>query len=250
MALVVRSLSVLIARRTVGDEHMEPVRVLLVDDQPLMRAGLRALLAPEPRLRVVGEASDGEEALQLALRLRPDVALMDIRMPGVDGIAATRRIIAEGLPCRVIVLTTFDEDDLVATALRAGASGYLLKDVAAASLAESVLMIARGDAVLSPRVLSRLLSMSARTGVTSGDAADGPAGAVDEGCGRDGGGGLLTQREHDVLALVARGLSNTEIAARLHVQESTVKSHVSSLLAKLGVRDRVQAVVWWFDRQH
>jgi DNA-binding NarL/FixJ family response regulator len=222
--------------------------VLLVDDQPVVRAGLRVILEQDPRLAVVAEAGDGAEAVDLAGRLLPDVVVMDIRMPGVDGFEATRRIVAADLPSKVLVLTTFDTDDVVARALLAGASGFLLKDVAAGTLVAAVGTVADGDAVLSPQITRRVIA--AYTAVADSRAPiPQPAGAI-RGEARPTPSTPLTQRESEVLDLVAQGLSNTEIAAALFLAETTVKSHVSSVLLKLGVRDRVQAVVWWHARPH
>jgi len=206
------------------------VRVLLVDDQALVRGGFRMILEARPDLEVVGEAGDGAEAVALAARLRPDVVLMDVRMPGMDGLEATRRIVASGSPARIIVLTTYDVDDSVFAALRAGASGFMLKDVRPADLAEAVRVVARGDALLAPSVTRRLLDRFAAT-------LPGPAPSLDG----------LTDREVEVLRLVALALSNAEIAERLVLTEATVKTHVSSVLRKLGLRDRVQAVVLAYD---
>ena len=209
------------------------IRVLLADDQALVRGGFRMILDAKDDLEVVGEADDGAEAAILAARLRPDVVLMDVRMPGTDGIEATRRIVASGNPARIIVLTTFDADDYVFSALRAGASGFLLKDVRPAELVEAIRIVARGDALLSPSVTRRLLDRFAAelpaTGSTPPDL------------------GGLTERELEVLRLVALALSNAEIAAQLVVTEATVKTHVSSVLRKLQLRDRVQAVVLAYD---
>jgi DNA-binding NarL/FixJ family response regulator len=204
------------------------VRVLLADDDQLIRAGLRALLTADPEIEVVGEASDGELAVYLARRVEPDVVLMDIRMPRLDGIAATRRI-AEGQPgVRMVVLTTFALDEYVYDALRAGASGFLLKDAPADLLRHAVHAAARGEAMLSPRIASMLIApLAAR------HRRDDPPAGYDE----------LTPRERDVLGLLARGWSNTEIADDLGVSEATIKSHVTPLLAKLGLRDRAQAIV-------
>jgi DNA-binding NarL/FixJ family response regulator len=204
------------------------VRVLLADDDQLIRAGLRALLTADPEIEVVGEASDGELAVYLARRVEPDVVLMDIRMPRLDGIAATRRI-AEGQPgVRMVVLTTFALDEYVYDALRAGASGFLLKDAPADLLRHAVHAAARGEAMLSPRIASMLIApLAAR------HQRDDPPAGYDE----------LTPRERDVLGLLARGWSNTEIADDLGVSEATIKSHVTPLLAKLGLRDRAQAIV-------
>lgn len=202
--------------------------VVVVDDQPLVRAGLAALLSLEPDLEVVGEAPDGVAGVDLCRTLRPDVVLMDVRMPVLDGVAATRRIVEERLPTRVLVLTTFDLDEHVYDALRAGAAGFLLKDADREELVRAVRVVAAGDAVLAPSATRRLIAEVARR------PGRGPVGAALD---------ALTSRERDVLLLVARGASNEEVAAQLHLGEATVRTHVSSVLAKLGVRNRVQAVV-------
>ncbi|HEV7826918.1 MAG TPA: response regulator transcription factor [Mycobacteriales bacterium] len=212
----------------------DPVRVLLVDDQPLLRTGFRMVLGSEPGLEVVGEAGDGEEAVDLARRLLPDVVLMDIRMPRLDGVEATRRIVDAGLPTRVLVLTTFDLDEYVVGALRAGASGFVTKDVPAEDLVDAIRVVAAGEAVVAPPILRRLLDRYA--GHLPDPAATTPA--VLDG---------LTEREHEVLVHIARGLSNAEIARSLFVSETTVKTHVGHVLTKLGVRDRVQAVVLAYE---
>ncbi len=209
------------------------IGVLLADDQALVRGGFRMILASEPDIEVVGEASDGAEAERLVRSLAPDVVLMDVRMPDVDGIEATRRIVASGSEARIVVLTTYDADEYVYSALRAGASGFLLKDVRPGELIDAVRIVARGDALLAPTVTRRLLD---RLADTLSEPADSP---VDL--------GELTERELEVFRLVALGLSNAEIAARLVVSEATVKTHVSSVLRKLRLRDRVQAVVLAYD---
>jgi DNA-binding NarL/FixJ family response regulator len=209
------------------------LRVVIADDQPLMRAGFRAVLEATGSIAVVAEAGDGEEAIRAAEAHRPDVVLMDIRMPGTDGIEATRRLPRH----RVLILTTFGLDDYIVDALRAGASGFLTKDAPAADLIAAVRAVAAGDAVLSPAVTRRLL-----------DRVAGRLPATDRG-DRDGADRLaeLTEREREVLQLVASGLSNAEIAAALVVAEPTVKTHVSNLLGKLGLRDRVQAVIFAYE---
>ena len=205
------------------------IRVLIADDQALVRGGLRMIVDARDDLEVVGEAADGEEAVRLAHALAPDVILMDIRMPGTDGVAATARLREH--PARVIALTTFDVDEHVLGALRAGASGFLLKDIRPPELVEAIRVVARGDALLAPSVTRRLLDRFVA-------AEPGPRPAVlDE----------LTGRELEVLTLVARGHSNLEIAAQLVVSEATVKTHVSAILRKLDLRDRIQAVVFAYD---
>jgi DNA-binding NarL/FixJ family response regulator len=209
------------------------VRVLIADDQALVRGGFRMILEAKEDMEVVGEAGDGAEAVALVERLQPDVVLMDVRMPDVDGIEATRRIAASGSSARIVILTTYDVDEYVFAALRAGASGFLLKDVRPPELTEAIRVVARGDALLAPGVTRRLLDRFA--GVLPDDSAR-PA-DLDE----------LTEREVEVLRFVALALSNAEIAARLVLSEATVKTHVSSVLRKLGLRDRVQAVVFAYD---
>lgn len=204
------------------------IRVLIADDQALVRTGFRLILNAEHDLEVVGEAPDGEHAVALAQRVAPDVCLMDVRMPGMDGIEATRRLMQLPSPPRVVMLTTFDLDEYVLDALRAGASGFLLKDVSAGDLGAAVRIVAGGDALLSPRVTRRLLERFERLpGV-----AKPPPGWDD-----------LTDRERQVFALVAEGRSNTEIGAALCLSEPTIKTHVGRLLRKLDARDRVQLVV-------
>jgi len=209
------------------------LRIVIVDDQSMVRAGFAALLNAEPELEVVGEAADGAEGVEVVRRLRPDVVLMDVRMPVLNGIEATRELLRGSDPdrpaTRILMLTTFDIDDYVYEAIRAGASGFLLKDAPPADLVSAVQVIARGDALLSPRVTRRMIAHFAKT--------SGPARAVDP---RLNG---LTDREREVLVLVARGMSNAEIADALFIAEQTVKSHVSRMLGKLGARDRAQAVV-------
>ena len=207
-----------------------PVRVVLADDADLVRAGFRMILDAHPDVEVVGEARDGEEAVALARRERADVVLMDVQMPRLDGLAATRRIVAEG-SARVVMVTTFDRDDYLFESLRAGASGFLLKNSTPEDLVAAVRTVARGNALLAPEVTRRVVEAAAgrlRPPATAEHAERLAA---------------LTDREGEVLGLIGRGLSNGEIAARLVVGEATVKTHVSRVLLKLGLRDRVQAVV-------
>ena len=204
------------------------ISVVIADDQRLVRAGFRVILASEPDIRVVGEAADGLEAIELTRTLAPDVVLMDIRMPNMDGLAAARRILGSG-DSRVLILTTFDADEYVYETLKMGASGFLLKDAPPDQLTAAVRCIAAGDALIDPSITKRLIGRFAHA---ARPAARQPAQLKD-----------LTQRELDVLRLVARGLTNVEIAAELVVEESTIKTHVSRILMKLALRDRVQAVV-------
>jgi DNA-binding NarL/FixJ family response regulator len=210
------------------------VRILLADDQPLLRTGFRMVLGAEDDLDIVGEAGDGAEAVDLARRLLPDVVLMDIRMPRLDGVAATRAIVDARLPVRVLILTTFDLDEYVVGALRAGASGFLAKDVPAEDLVTAIRTVAAGEAVVAPRILKRLLD---RFADSLPDPSSTPPKALDS----------LTEREREVLVQVARGLSNAEIAGELSVSETTIKTHVGHVLTKLGLRDRVQAVVLAYE---
>ncbi|WP_104523629.1 response regulator [Blastococcus atacamensis] len=212
------------------------IRVLLVDDQPLLRTGFRLILQTEPDMEVVGEAADGEVALAQVRALQPDVVLMDIRMPRMDGVETTRRLGQLDSPPRVLILTTYDLDEYVVESLRAGASGFLLKDAPADDLVDAVRVVHRGDAVIAPQVTRRLLDRFAQQ-LPATTAATSKAPLPQ-----------LTDREHQVLLLVARGLSNAEIAAELVLSETTVKTHVSNLLMKLGLRDRVQAVVLAYER--
>ena len=211
-----------------------PVRILLADDQQLLRTGFRMVLGGEDDLDIVGEAGDGVEAVDLARRLLPDVVLMDIRMPRLDGVAATRAIVDARLPVRVLILTTFDLDEYVVGALRAGASGFLAKDVPADDLVAAIHTVAAGEAVVAPRILKRLLD---RFAATLPDPADAVPRSLD----------ALTDREREVLTQMARGLSNAEIARALTVSETTVKTHVGHVLTKLRLRDRVQAVVLAYE---
>lgn len=215
-------------------EQEAPLRLLLVDDQKLIRAGFAMMLDVEADIEVVGEAADGAEAIAKAAELRPDLVLMDVQMPGVDGIAATAEIVAKGYS-RVVVLTTFDRDDYLFDALQAGASGFLLKNADADHLVEAVRSVGRGHALLAPEVTRRVISRMVEAGETGASS----PGAVREGHDLS----MLTEREHEVLVQVGRGHSNAEIAAELFIGEATVKTHVSNVLAKLHLRDRVQAVV-------
>jgi DNA-binding NarL/FixJ family response regulator len=209
------------------------IRVLIADDQALVRGGFRSILEGQDDIEVVGEADDGAQAVDAAARLHPDVVLMDVRMPGVDGLQATRRIVADGVAARILVLTTFDVDDYVYEAMKAGASGFLLKTAPPRQLVEAVRTVAAGDAVLAPSVTRRLVEQFVRRPP--------PGAAVPPGLE------TLTERELEVLRLVARARSNAEIAAELVVSEATVKSHVNRLLGKLGLRDRAQAIVLAYE---
>jgi DNA-binding NarL/FixJ family response regulator len=216
------------------------VRVLLVDDQPLLLQGFSMILSVEDDLEVVGQAVDGARAVEAVTRLRPDVVLMDVQMPVLDGIEATRQIVAAHPDVRVLMLTTFDRDDYLFEALEAGASGFLLKNSDPDDLVDAVRAVADGHALLAPEVTRRVIARM----TAPPDAADGRAsGAPPAGAGHGIPLPALTQREREMLQLVARGLSNGEIAAHAFVTEATVKTHVSNILAKLGVRDRVQAVI-------
>jgi DNA-binding NarL/FixJ family response regulator len=209
------------------------IRVLIADDQALVRGGFRMILEAQKDIEVVGEASDGREAVAQAEELRPDVVLMDIRMPELDGLEATRRLLAGVGATRVLMLTTFDLDEYVYEAMKAGASGFLLKEVRPEQLAEAVRVVAAGDSLLAPAITQRLIEEYVRRPPPG----SGPPAEVSE----------LTERELEVLKLIARGLSNGEIAAELFVSEATVKTHVTHVLAKLGLRDRVQAVVLAYE---
>ena len=212
---------------------MTPVRVLLVDDDDLMRAGLTAVLSSDETIDVVGEAPDGRAAVERAIELRPDVVLMDVRMPGLDGIAATRELLAVSPDVKVVVLTTFEQDDYIFGALSAGASGFLLKRTRPEELIAAIHTVAAGDSLLSPSVTRTVIQR-----VAGQPAPDTVAEARLE---------ELTARERDVLELMARGLSNGEIAATLVIEESTVKTHVRHILRKLRLRDRVQAVIFGYE---
>jgi DNA-binding NarL/FixJ family response regulator len=207
------------------------MRVLLVDDQDLVRAGFRMILSVEPDIEVVGEASDGDEAVKLAAETRPDVVLMDVQMPGTDGITATQQIVAADAG-KVVILTTFDRDDYLFESLGAGASGFLLKNTAPEDLVEAIRIVHSGHALLAPEVTRRVIQRFAGAG---------------ERVYRPDLLAQLTDREREVLGLIARGHTNTEIATQLYVGEATVKTHVSRVLLKLGVRDRVQAVVFAYE---
>jgi DNA-binding NarL/FixJ family response regulator len=208
------------------------IRVAIADDQALVRSGFRLIVEGRPDLEVVGEAEDGEQAVALVEELEPDVILLDVRMPNLDGIEATKRIVASGSGTRILVLTTFDLDEYVYGAVRAGASGFLLKDVRPGELVDAIRVVASGNALLGPTAVERLLERFAPR-----DEAPRTIAAVD----------LLTDRETETLRLLANGFSNAEIAATLVVSETTVKTHVSNLLRKLRVRDRVQAVIAAYD---
>jgi DNA-binding NarL/FixJ family response regulator len=212
------------------------IRVLVVDDQGLVRAGFRMILEAQPDIEVVGEAADGLDAVAAARRLRPDVVLMDIRMPRLDGLEATRRLAGPGVadPVRVLILTTFDLDEYVFEALRAGASGFLLKDLPREDLVAAVRVVAAGDALLAPQVTRRLIEEFARRPP--------PAGGRDPEALE-----ALTARERETLELLARGLTNAELAEALYVSEHTVKTHVGNVLAKLGLRDRIHAVILAYE---
>lgn len=208
---------------------MSTIRIVIADDQALVRSGFRMIVEARVDLEVVGEAEDGRQAIELVRRLEPDVVLLDIRMPEVDGIEATREIVASGSSTRVLVLTTFDADEYVHGAIRAGASGFLLKDVRPSELVDAIRVVAGGNALLAPASVTRLLDRFGRD-----DRAPVPIAS-------------LTEREEEILRLLAGGLSNSEIANTLVLGETTVKTHVSNLLRKLGVRDRVQAVIAAYD---
>jgi DNA-binding NarL/FixJ family response regulator len=207
------------------------IRVLVADDQALVRVGFRMILDERPDLELVGEAENGEQAIELARSLDPDVILMDVRMPGVDGVEATRRLVEEGTRARILVLTTFDVDEYVYAAVVAGASGFLLKDVEPEQLVDAIRVVAAGNSLFGPAATQRLVERFAAGG--------GPS----EPRSLD----ALTEREREILALIASGLSNAELAQRLYLSETTVKTHVSAVLRKLGVRDRVQAVIAAYD---
>ena len=233
-----------------------PIRILLVDDQPLLRMGFRLILEGEDDLAVVGEASDGAEAIRRVREREPDVVLMDVRMPVLDGIEATRAITRSGARARIIILTTFDLDEYAFAGLQAGASAFLLKDVAPAELISAVRVVASGDAVVAPRITRRLLETYVR-GNGNGPAGGAPAGAPGQGVPGGAPPGVrpardplledLTPRETEMLGAMAEGLSNAEIAHRYFLSEATVKTHVRRILTKLHLRDRVQAVVYAYE---
>jgi DNA-binding NarL/FixJ family response regulator len=206
------------------------IRVLLADDQALVRSGFRMILENREDLEVVGEAQNGAEAVELARELAPDVILMDVRMPELDGVEATRRLVSAGSPARVLILTTFDLDEYVYEAIRAGASGFLLKDVQPVELVDAIRVVAAGNALFGPTATQRLIERFGELPRQAPPSLE-----------------SLTDREREILRLLAGGLSNAELAERLFVSETTVKSHVSSVLRKLGVRDRVQAVIAAYD---
>jgi DNA-binding NarL/FixJ family response regulator len=213
-----------------------PITVLLADDQDLVRAGFRVILGTEEGIEVVGEARNGAEAIERVAAIRPDIVLMDVQMPDVDGLEATRRILSAAGPdraqTRVVILTTFDREDYLFAALQAGASGFLLKNARPEDLVDAVRVVARGDALLSPEVTRRVIERFSAESVASGPHRPSE----------------LTDREYDVLVALARGASNAEIADQLHLGEATVKTHVSRVLMKLGLRDRTQAVVYAYER--
>jgi len=213
--------------------------ILLADDQELMRMGFRMVIDSQPDLEVIGEASNGHEAIDATRRLAPDVVLMDVRMPDCDGVQATRTIVASGAASRIIILTTFDLDEYVYAGLRAGASGFLLKDAQPAELLAAIRAVANGDAVVSPRITRRLLSQHAHRLPAAGSPTPGPSERTQV--------AQLTAREHEVLLEIAQGLSNAEIADKLVLSEATVKTHVGRILSKLELRDRVQIVVFAYE---
>ncbi|MEY9930374.1 DNA-binding NarL/FixJ family response regulator [Catenulispora sp. GP43] len=220
------------------DQSSAPIRVILADDQPLIRSGLRVLINDAPDIVVVGEAGTGAEAVELAAELAPDVAVMDIRMPGMDGIEATRRITESSGTTHVVMLTTFDDDEYVYSALRAGASGFLVKDMALDSILDAVRVLASGDALIAPSITRRLIAEFAIRPAPSGAAANRGDKALLDG---------ITEREREVLTLVGRGLSNGEIAEELFISAATAKAHVARLFTKLAARDRVQLVITAYE---
>lgn len=232
----------------------DEIRVLLVDDQDLLRSGIRIILESEPGIVVVGEARDGRGALERIRQVSPDVVCLDVQMPGMDGLTATRLITALEHPPAVLVLTTFDRDDYLFEALEGGASGFLLKNSTPEQLVDAVQVVARGDALLSPdvtrRVIERFAQRDAGARAAAASAADSDAAVAAAAASSAAAAAMvsdLTARERDVLTYVARGMSNAEIAAELFLGEATVKTHVSKVLQKLGVRDRIQAVVFAYE---
>lgn len=223
----------------VPEETKSQIGVLLVDDQPLLRMGFRLILEGQEDLQILGEASDGAEGVRMALELKPDVVLMDVRMPNMDGIEATKRIAEQLCGTKVIILTTFDLDEYAFSGLQAGASAFLLKDVAPEELVNAVRLVASGDAVVAPRVTARLLETYVRSGARAREATPVPE--------RDPLLEDLTPRELEVLGAMAEGLSNAEIAHKFFLSEATVKTHVRRILTKLHLRDRVQAVVYAYE---
>ena len=213
------------------------IRVLLVDDQSLIRTGFTTILETEPGIEVVGQAANGAEGARLAAELDPDVICMDVQMPVMDGIEATRRITATNAKAAILILTTFDRDDFLFETLQAGAAGFLLKTAEAEELIEAVQILGRGDALLMPQVTKRVLAKFTSQPQTIRAEAT-PAAKVER----------LTEREHDTLLLLAKGMSNAEIAAELYVSAETVKTHVSNILMKLGLRDRIGAVIWAYEQ--
>ncbi|MEV6395713.1 response regulator transcription factor [Streptomyces sp. NPDC051907] len=211
--------------------------VVIVDDQPMQRFGFRMLLESQDDMELLGEAGDGAEAVRLVARLHPDVVLMDIRMPGLDGIEATRRIVAAGARTRVLILTTFDLDEYAYAGLRAGASGFLVKDALPEELLSGIRAVASGDAVVAPSLTRRLLDTFAHRLPVAPNAPQAPDPRL----------AGLTEREREILTVIGQGWTNTEIATRLHLAESTVKTHISRILSKTGARDRVQAVILAYD---
>jgi DNA-binding NarL/FixJ family response regulator len=212
------------------------IRILLVDDQPLMRMGFRMILSAEPDFAIVGEASDGQLAVGLTKELEPDVILMDVRMPGTDGVEATRLIVQQRPQARVLILTTFDLDEYAFSGLQAGASGFLLKDVLPHVLYDAIRAVEAGDAVLTPRITRDLVDRFAQSRPAADANGDGADGLID-----------LTPREREVLLHIAAGMSNAEIADHLVLTEATVKTHITRLLSKLGLRDRVQVVIFAYE---
>jgi DNA-binding NarL/FixJ family response regulator len=231
----------MVGRRCASDRRPVTVSVVLVDDQPLIRTGFRMILHATDDIRVIGEAGEGRAAIEVVNETQPDVVLMDVRMPGTDGIEATREIVASGSRSRVLILTTFDLDEYAFAALKAGASGFLLKDVPPGDLTAAIRIVAAGDAVVSPRITRELLDRYAALLPTPDESSSEPA--IHPLLAR------LTEREGEVLLALARGLSNSEIAAEMSLSEATVKTHVTRILAKLELRDRVQAVVLAYEQR-